>query len=68
VNDGLGFIYFLSLLFLFSIFFIYFIFGFTLLYFILDLNERYNMMLYITVIQRRDIGVTIVTVTGHMII
>ena len=49
MNDRLGSIHFLSLL-----FFFYFIFGFYLLFFILDLGEGYDMMSLVTVTQLYD--------------
>jgi len=49
MNDRLGSIHFLPLL-----FFFYFIFGFYLIFFILDLGEGYDMMSQVTVIQSCD--------------
>jgi len=60
VNDGLGLF----------MFFFNFIFGFTLLYFILDLGKECDMTLFVIVTQvtRHDGGVVAyVTVTCHTI-
>ena len=48
---NLVFIYFLSLLFLFSIFFFYFFFSFNFLFFILNLDKKCHIMLYMIVKQ-----------------
>jgi len=48
VNDRLGFIYFLSLLFLFSV---YFIFSFSFSFFILNLGKGCDVMLHVMVTQ-----------------
>jgi len=57
VNNGLGFIYFLSLLFLFFIFSFILFFSFTLLFFILDLGKGCDVTLHVTVTKHNK-GIT----------
>jgi len=48
MNNGLAFIYFISLLFLFSVFF-YFIFVFTFTFLYFELEQEYDVISYVAV-------------------